>query len=476
LAAFVAELARLRELCGSPSLTELASHSAVLQHPLARSTISDKLTAKSFPDWDFVVSFVMACDAHARKAGALAPPDDVDLARWDARHLQLLRELDLGRRDERLHLAAQTALRQRDVAIERPVPRQLPAAVRQFAGRIEQLGLLTGLADEAAGGATVVISVIHGTAGVGKTTLAVRAAHLVADRFPDGQLYVNLRGFDPDGQVVNPADAIIGFLEALSVPPEQLPASRAAQVNLYRSLLSERRVLVLLDNARDAEQVRPLIPGTPGSMVLVTSRDRLTSLVARDGAQPLLLDLPTDAEARQLLASRLGRDRILSDAGAISEIIERCARLPLALSVVAARASTNPSNSLATLVDELRAAPGALDVLDTEDPATGVRPAFSWSYRRLTEDAARLFRLLSIHPGPDAAPATVACLTGMAEPRAREALRELADVHLVDEYRPARYRFHDLLRAYSGELSVELDSPTERRAAARRILADNGCG
>ena len=245
---------------------------------------------------------------------------------------------------------------------------------------------------------------------------------VLADRFPDGQLYVNLRGFDLGGQVVTPADAVMGFLEALSVPAERLPASLVAQVNLYRSLLAERRVLILLDNARDAEQVRPLVPGTPGSMVLVTSRDRLTSLVAREGAQPLLLELPTDAEARQLLAGRLGRDRILTDADAVSEIIKRCARLPLALSVVAARAATNPSTSLDTLAHELQADPGALDVLDTEDPTTGVRPAFSWSYRRLTDDAARLFRLLSIHPGPDVAPAAVASLVGVAEPSAREAL------------------------------------------------------
>ena len=208
---------------------------------------------------------------------------------------------------------------------------------------------------------------LSGTAGVGKTALAVHWAHRVADRFPDGQLYVNLRGFDPTGAVVTPAEAVRGFLDALGVPPERIPADLPAQVGLYRSLLAGRRMLVVLDNARDAEQVRPLLPGSPAAWSLVTSRNQLAGLVAAEGAQPLTLDLLTAAEARQLLARRLGADRVAAEPEAVDEIIERCARLPLALAVVAARAAAHPTFPLATLAAELREAPRPLDAFDGGD-------------------------------------------------------------------------------------------------------------
>ncbi|HEX6683541.1 MAG TPA: NB-ARC domain-containing protein [Candidatus Limnocylindrales bacterium] len=466
LASFVDELLRLRAACGSPTLHDLVAHSADLPHPLARSTISDKLNAKSLPGWDFVVSFVEACRSHAEKTGAQPPPEALDIALWDAKHLRLLRDLDVLRPDERPAAAATASSLD-----SRPVPRLLPAAVRRFAGRAEQLRLLASLADEAATDETAVhILAIHGTAGVGKTALAVHAAHLLANRFPDGSLYVDLRGFDPGGHLVTATDALRALLIALSVPPEQLPASTAAQMNLYRTLLADRRVLILLDNARDAEHVRPLVPGTPGSLVVVTSRDRLTSLVARDGAYPMPLHPLTDDEARQLLAGRMGIERVRGEANAIDEIIARCARLPLALSVVAARASLQPATTLAELAGGLRAAPDALDILDSADPAIGIRPMLSWSYRQLSDDAASLFRGLALHPGPDVSPGAAASLAGLPERKARAALNELADAHLIEEHRPARFEFHDLLRAYAGELSESMDSAAERSAAVERLL------
>ncbi|HEU4423406.1 MAG TPA: BTAD domain-containing putative transcriptional regulator, partial [Pilimelia sp.] len=329
-----------------------------------------------------------------------------------------------------------------------PVPAQLPADVPDFTGRDDHLKQLDKLATDPGTVTTVVVTAISGTAGVGKTALAVHWAHRVSDRFGDGQLYVNLRGFDPSGSVMDPAEAIRGFLQALAVPPESIPGSLAAQVGLYRSLLAGRRMLIMLDNARDAEQVRPLLPGTPGCLVVVTSRAQLPGLVTA-GAHPLTLDLLAPAEARDLLTRRLGADRLAADPDAVDEIITRCARLPLALTVVAARAAYSPSFRLATIAAELRHTRGGLDAFDSGDTATDVRAVFSWSYRALSPDAARLFRLLGIHPGPDISTPAAASLAGIPPDQARPLLAELARAHLITEHRPGRYAFHDLMRAYA---------------------------
>jgi NB-ARC domain len=288
------------------------------------------------------------------------------------------------------------------------VPRQLPGAVCGFAGRVTELDELTGLLNSARTGGTVVISAIEGTAGIGKTALAVHWAHQVAGRFPDGQLHVNLRGFDPAGTPMTSAVAVRGFLDALDVPPERIPVSVDAQAALYRSLLAGRRVLVVLDNARDAGQVRPLLPGSSGCMVIVTSRNRLTSLIA-EGARPLTVDLLTVTDARQLLAGHLGASRMAAEPDAVEDIITACSRLPLALAIVAARASAHPSFPLTALADELRDAQDRLEVLNGGEAAANARAVFSWSCRQLSTEAARLFRLLGLHPGPDiTAPAAAA--------------------------------------------------------------------
>jgi hypothetical protein len=232
-------------------------------------------------------------------------------------------------------------------------------------------------------------------------------------RFPDGQLYVNLRGFHPTGSPMSAAEAIRGFLNALAVPPRRMPRGLDAQAALYRSMLADRRVLVLLDNARHVDQVRPLLPGAPGCLVLVTSRNRLTSLIATEAAHPITLDLLTEAEARDLLGHRLGRHRVAAEPKAVDEIVVRCARLPLALSIVAARAASHPAFRLDDLAADLRDAHGRLNALADDDAAADIRGVFSWSYRTLGAGAARLFRLLGTHPGPDISTPAAASLAGL---------------------------------------------------------------
>ncbi|MDQ7904224.1 BTAD domain-containing putative transcriptional regulator [Phytohabitans sp. ZYX-F-186] len=352
-----------------------------------------------------------------------------------------------------------------------PRPRQLPAAVPGFTGRATQLERLDALLPSArtGPGTAVVISAIDGTAGVGKTALAVHWAHRVADRFPDGQLYVNLRGFDPAGPVP-PDEAVRGFLDALHVPAQRMPVGLDAQAALYRSLLAGRRMLVVLDNARDADQVRPLLPGSPGCLVIVTSRDQLAGLVAAEGAHPVPLDLLDPDEAVRLLARRLGADRVAAEPEALAELVRACAGLPLALVIVAARAATRPGLSLAALAAELGQARGGLDAFSGADPATDVRAVFSWSYRSLSEPAARLFRLLGLHPGPDLATAAAASLAGVPPAQVRPLLAELARARLLAEQAPERYAFHDLLRAYAAELAARANPPQERQAALHRLL------
>lgn len=334
----------------------------------------------------------------------------------------------------------------------RLVPRQLPAHTPHFVGRGQELARLSKLAHDAS---TVTISAIDGTAGVGKTVLAVHWSHQVADRFPDGQLYVNLHGFDPAREPMAPSEAIRGFLGALDVPPDRMPASLDAQTALYRSLLVGRKVLVLLDNARDSDQVRPLLPGTSSCHVVITSRNRLTSLVAHEGARPLSLDTPDFDEARALVTEHLGHDRVAADPAAVDDLIARCARLPLALAIMSARAAHSPGFPLRALADDLGDDTTLLDALDTGDSATSVRGVFWWSYRHLDEQTARMFRLLGVHPGPDISWRAAASLAGLTRGEARAALGELTRAHLLTEHRPGRFAFHDLLRAYAVEQVVE---------------------
>jgi DNA-binding SARP family transcriptional activator/Flp pilus assembly protein TadD len=350
-------------------------------------------------------------------------------------------------------------------------PAQLPMSVRGFTGRDGELARLAAILASAEGeSAAVVISAVSGMAGVGKTALAVHWARRVERAFPDGQLYVNLRGFDPQGALVQPTEAVRGFLDALGVRPERVPPGLEAQVGLYRSLLTGRRMMVVLDNARDEEQVRPLLPGAVGCMALVTSRNRLTGLAATEGAHLLAVDPLTPAAARNVLAERLGAGRVAAEPAAVADLVTWCAGLPLALAVVSARAAAQPHQPLGTLAEELREAGGRLDALDGGEESSQVRAVFSWSYSALSPAAARLFRLLALHPGPDLDQRAAAALADVPPERVRPLLAELTVGHLLVEHVPGRYAFHDLLRVYAAELVIAYDDEWERRSARHRMM------
>ena len=346
-------------------------------------------------------------------------------------------------------------------------PRQLPVSVQQLIGRTGHLTALTCLTDQVTSGSGPVVIVIEGMAGVGKTTLANHLAHSVSDRFPDGQLYVNMRGYDHAVGPMTAGEVLPGFLDALGVAPRLFPVSGDDQAALYRSVLAGKSVLIVIDNARDAEQVRGLLPGGPGSLVLVTSRNQLAGLVA-EVAHLLRLDMFTLDEARELLERRLGADRVAREPQATAELIELCGGLPLALSVAAAQAAMHPDFPLGALTSEFRSR--GLDVLDTGDPATTTRSVFARSYQHLSDHAALMFRLLGIHPGPDISLPAAASLSAMPADQARRAVAELTRAHLLEEYLPGRFTFHTLLRTYAAEQGERLDSPVERKAAAHRAL------
>ncbi|HEX6681441.1 MAG TPA: BTAD domain-containing putative transcriptional regulator [Candidatus Limnocylindrales bacterium] len=351
-----------------------------------------------------------------------------------------------------------------------PRPAQLPADVRGFTGRdgyLDQLDELLSTGDDEP--SSIVVSVVSGTAGVGKTTLAIHWAHRVARKFPDGQLHVNLGGFSPDA-ALDPAEALLRFLDALEVPAHRIPADLEARAALYRSVLSGRQMLVLLDNARDAGQVRPLLPGSPGCLVLITSRNPLSGLIATGGVLPVALDLLSVDEARQLLAGRLGQRRVAAELREVEKVIDSCSRLPLALAVVAARAATHPRFSLAELAAELADSRERLDALAGDDPNTDMRAVFSWSYQALTPPAARLFRLLGLHPGPDVAVPAAASLCALTTAQVRPLLAELVRTNLLTEHSPGRYAFHDLLRAYASDLAHRLEPEEQRLGATGRAF------
>jgi transcriptional regulator with XRE-family HTH domain/tetratricopeptide (TPR) repeat protein len=377
---------------------------------------------------------------------------------------QLATALDLQPAEQDELLAAATGAAEQPAI---PVPRQLPAPPAPFVGRRHELDRLGATLRSGSGTAsTVVISALAGAGGVGKSWLALHWAHRNADRFPDGQLFVDLRGFSPDSDPMDPAVAVRGFLDALGVEPGRIPAAPHAQAALFRSLVVDKRMLLVLDNAADTAQITPLLPGGDTCTVVVTSRNRLPGLLTGHDAHHVSVDTLTDGEARTLLAARLGTARIDAEAAAVDELVRLCGGFPLALSIIAGRAHTYPHLMLADLADELHE--DALGVLDEADPAASLPAALSLSHRALTSEEAEVFALVAIAPGPDIGLSAASSLTGLGRSRTRTVLRRLEQASLIGQASTGRYRMHDLIRRYA-TTAHELAEGT-RTAALRRML------
>lgn len=355
---------------------------------------------------------------------------------------------------------------------QRVTPHELPPAVAGFTGRLAELAALAGLLDRPAGHSpgAVVIAAIAGTAGVGKTSLALHFAHQVSGSFPDGQLYMNLRGFDPHNRPLTPQDALSCALRGLGVDPRQIPVELHAQAALYRSVLAGRRVLVILDNAANADQVRPLLPGTDSCLVVVTSRNRLGGLVAQDGARRVTLDVLSLPEAVKLLEMTIGVKRVAAEPGSAARVAELCGRLPLALRICAEQMAARPHLTLTELGASIADERDRLDLLATDDQITAVRGTLSWSYRALDSASARLFRLLGLHPGSEISGGAAAALADLDLSLTRRLLRGLTGVHMLEEIGTDRYRLHDLLRLYAAECAGADEAPDGRDAALRRLF------
>ncbi|MGW7415049.1 helix-turn-helix domain-containing protein [Streptomyces sp. NPDC054863] len=345
-----------------------------------------------------------------------------------------------------------------------PAPRQLPAPPAPFVGRRHDLERLD--ATLRSGSGTVVLSAIAGAGGVGKSWLALHWAHRNADRFPDGQLFVDLRGFSPDGGPMDPSVAVRGFLDALGVEPSRIPVAPHAQAALFRSLVADKRMLLVLDNAADTAQVIPLLPGGDTCTVAVTSRNRLSGLITGHGAHHLAVGTLTDTEARGLLTARLGAVRIDAESAAVDELVRLCGGFPLALSIIAGRAHTHPQLSLADLAGELR--DSALDVLDDADPAASLPAVLSLSHHALSDEEAEVFGLLAIAPGPDVSLPAAKSLSGLSLSRTRTVLRRLEQASLISQDAVGRSRMHDLIRQYAD--TAHRTAGATRQAALRRVL------
>jgi DNA-binding SARP family transcriptional activator len=344
----------------------------------------------------------------------------------------------------------------------------LPRSVPHFVGRAAELKELSRYVTQAAGSGAGPVVVISGMAGIGKTALVVRWAHEHAERFPDGQLYIDLQGFHPSNVPVKPAVVARRLLEALGVPPTRIPTAPDAQLDYYRAVLAGQRILLILDNARNSAHVRPLLSGSSECLILVTSRNMLASLLALDGAFPINLGLLSTSEGRELMTRRLGEERMAGEAEASEELIGLCNGIPLALNLAVAHAVLRPRHDLGDLVQRLGDARRRLDGLTDEDPTTGMRSLFWSSYDALSTPAKRMFRLLGAHPGLDFTLLAAGSISALAEDQAAKAIDELAHAHMVIEHVPRRYTFHDLLRVYAEERSHEDEN--EREAALGRTI------
>jgi tetratricopeptide (TPR) repeat protein len=457
LARLCDDLRRLREDAGGPSLRALAAEVG-----LGKSQIGAILNGRieRLPEWAVVHRLVVSFQRHARNQGRAATLslrfgiEEYWRQRYSAVE-QLLSEPGKPARRE-----------------QRAAPAQLPATAGWFVGRDAELDQLDMLLAAASNGGvqTLVIAAIGGTAGVGKTSLAVHWSRRVLDRFPDGQLHVNLRGH-ATSPPVRPEQALARFLRALGVPAEEVPLDVDEAAAMYRTLLADRRMLILLDDAASAEQVRALLPGSPHCLVLVTSRDRLGGLIACDGARLLDLDVLAPGDAHALLAGILGRRRADAESGALAELAGLCGFLPLALRIVAANLVLRPHASVAGYVAELREGNRLTELGIDGDERSTARAAFDLSYASLEFDERRTFRLLGLLPGPDVDVLAAASLTDTSPEKVRRALGRLVDRHLVNEPASGRFALHDLLRLYARSLADAEDGPHETASAIGRLCA-----
>jgi tetratricopeptide (TPR) repeat protein len=453
---FCAGLRRLQEGCGL-DLAALARRLGYSRSQLY-AILGGKISRP--PEWNRLVEpLVRACSGN----------DERLINEWRRRHEVLVGIYQALRHQTRQDIPPKL--------VARVVPAQLPGDVDRFTGRMQELvtlnRILAGSAEQTTAvdeeSTAVAISVISGTAGVGKTALALRWAHRIRGEYPDGQLYVNLRGYDPE-QPMSAGDVLAAFLRSLGLAEQEIPLEVDERAAVYRSLLNGRRILVVLDNAATVEQVRPLLPGIASCLVIVTSRDSLAGLVARHGARRLDLDPLLREDAVTLLRALIG-ERIDTEPTAATTLAEQCARLPLALRVAAELAAGRPGASLTELVIELSDEHQRLELLDAGgDPRTAVRGVFSWSYRHLPADAARMFQLIGLHPGPDFDLYAAAILADISLKRAQQLLDLLTRAHLIQRTRSNRYGMHDLLHAYATSLAVEETPEQERRAALTRLF------
>ena len=462
---------------GGPSLRTLA-----LQVGLGKSQVSAIVNGKIRrpPDWEVVKNMINSIRRYAEDHGRQA---ELSLRTgvneyWRPRYTVLEHAFrQSSRRGAQSQDPATPDNGAADPAAGRaptirpPVPRQLPAAPAFFTGRAHELTRLTAILNERAGSqAVVLVSVVGGMGGVGKTWLALQWAHRHVAQFPDGQLFADLRGFSPGATARSPADVLRGFLLALGVEAARIPLDLDDRAALFRSLVADRRMLVILDNARDSEQVTPLLPGSSTCMVLVTSRNRLARLVTAHGARALSVDVLTDADARELLAARLGSARLVAEPDALATLVARCAGLPLALGIIAGRAQTHPLFPLAELAAGVDDASTRLGVLDHGDSVVSLPAVLSWSYEALSAEQAQLFGLLGLAPGTDLSLPAAANLIGTSLMQTAALLHGLEDAHLVQEHQPGRYRMHDLVKFYAADRAHRDLPPTVRLDGLRRLL------
>jgi len=447
-----ADLARLREQAGGPPIRDLAR-----QVGLGKSQVAAILSGRirRLPPWSVVRAMVEGCYRYAAGHGrtpALSITGGLE-EYWRPRYALVEHEHGQNAAEPPGEGGGAAGTGEADPVGGRPapVPRQLPRPALGVVGRAAELADLTRAAGSGAG-----LLLVTGTAGVGKTTLALAWAYQLADRFPHGQLYVTLRGFDPDRPAVSPPQALRILLAGLGVPARDLPSGFDAQVGRYRSLLAGRRVLVVLDDARDAAQVRPLLPGPGPAVALVASRGELSGLVAGEGGYPLALPPLSPGYARELLVARLGPDRVAAEPAAVDRLVAAAGGLPVALTALAARAATRPGFPLASIALPPAATPAGVAAGDPV--AATMWPLFTGSYRALADPVARLFRLLSAHPGPDVGVAAMASVAAVPPARAAAGLAGLAAAAMAVETRPGRYGLHDLWRGYARDLAdPELD-------------------